>query len=198
MLAAGASTRMGHPKQLIEIEGKSLLVRTVEAALQSPVWPVVVVLGAHAAALKPSLIRYPILIAENAAWVEGMASSIRTGMSTLHSFSRAMDHVLICLCDQPYFSADTIHRLLEARAKSERSIVAAHYRERWGAPALFSAASFSALASLSGDEGARHLLVEASRTGDVEGVDLPELALDLDTPEDIERLLKSQKETKGS
>ncbi len=198
MLAAGASTRMGRPKQLIEIDGKTLLVRTVEAALQTPVWPVVVVLGAHAAEVKTRLIRYPLLIAENAAWVEGMASSIRTGMSTLHSFSRAVDQVVICLCDQPHFSAGTIYRLLEARAKSNRSIVAAHYRNRLGAPALFSAASFPALASLSGDEGARHLLVQASLTGDVEAVDLPELAVDLDTPGDIERLLQSQKEVKES
>ena len=83
VLAAGASSRMGAPKQLLPIDGVPLLARTVEVLLATPVWPVVVVLGANADAMRPLLARYPVLIADNPAWPEGMASSIRAGITTL-------------------------------------------------------------------------------------------------------------------
>lgn len=182
ILAAGASTRMGRPKQLLELEGRSLLLRAVEAALAAPVWPVVVVLGANAEAIRPSLARLPVLIAENPAWAEGMASSIRAGVATLRQFSRSLDGTVIALCDQPAFSAGTIQRLREAQRATGAGIVAARYGGRSGAPALFSREHFPALAALTGEAGARGLL--HGEAGAVATVDLPELARDLDTPED--------------
>ncbi len=185
ILAAGSSSRMGTPKQLLEIEGRPLIVRAVEAALASPAWPVVVVLGAHAEKIRPALARLPVLIVENPAWSEGMAASIRTGITTLGQFSRTLDGALLALCDQPAFSKDVIAQLAAAQTRSGRSIVAARYSGRNGAPALFLRDHFSTLAGLTGEEGARALL-----NGDptaVAPVDLPELAVDLDTPEDFTR-----------
>lgn len=183
ILAAGASTRMGTPKQLLELGGRTLLVRTIEAALASAAWPIVVVLGAHAEKIRPSLARLPVLITENAAWPEGMASSIREGVTTLQQFSRRLDAALIALCDQPAFSADVIAQLVAAQRATGQSIVAAHYAGRNGAPALFLREHFHALAHLTGEEGARALLnAEPSR---VAAVELPALATDLDTPEDF-------------
>ena len=183
ILAAGASTRMGTPKQLLELEGKPLLVRAVDAALASEAWPVVVVVGANAEAIRPLLARHPILLAENAAWAEGMASSLRAGVATLRQFSRALDAALIALCDQPAFSADTIAQLVAAQRATGRSIVAARYGGRQGAPALFLREHFPTLAALTGEEGARALLNDDPAR--VAAVDLPALALDLDTPEDF-------------
>ena len=183
ILAAGASTRMGTPKQLLELDGQPLVVRAVAAALASPAWPVVVVLGAHAEQIRPVLARLPVLIADSPAWAEGMAASIRAGVTMLRQFSRALDGALVALCDQPAFSADTIARLVAAQGSSGRSIAAAHYRGRHGAPALFLRAHFETLAHLTGEEGARALL-----NGDparVASVDLPALAHDLDTPADL-------------
>lgn len=189
VLAAGASTRLGEPKQLLRIEGIPLIVRVVNAALDSPLWPVVVVVGSSAAAIKTELARHPVLIAENSAWIEGMASSLRTGIATLQSFSRSLDGALVALCDQPAFSPSTIQRLLQkAPAHLDGHIVASQYLGRLGAPALFSRTYFQALASLSGDEGARHVIAAAKQAGKVIAVDMPELALDLDTPEDVARL----------
>ncbi len=188
ILAAGASTRMGAPKQLLELDGRPLLVRTIEAALASPAWPVVVVLGAHAEKIRPALARLPVLIAENPAWAEGMASSLRAGITTLRQFSRRLDAALVALCDQPAFSAATIERLVAAQQATGRGIVAARYAGRQGAPALFLREHFAALAALTGEEGARPLL-----NGDparVATVDLPELALDLDTPADVAALAR--------
>lgn len=183
ILAAGASTRMGEPKQLLPLGGNPLVLRAVEAALASPAWPVVVVLGAHADKIRPLLARFPVLIAENPAWVEGMASSLRTGISTLQQFSRSLDAALVALCDQPAFSAETINRLLIAQRETARSIVAARYSGRNGAPALFLREHFAALTTLTGEEGARALLNAAPET--IATVDLPEMAADLDTPADV-------------
>lgn len=185
ILAAGASTRMGEPKQLIPVGGKPLLLRAVEAALASPVWPVVVVLGANAERIRPILARLPVLITENPAWSEGMAASIRAGVTTLQQFSHRLDAALLALCDQPAFSPGTVAELIAAQQKTGCSIVAAHYAGRNGAPALFLRDHFHTLTSLTGEEGARALLNDdPSRVASVE---LPALAHDVDTPADIPR-----------
>jgi molybdenum cofactor cytidylyltransferase len=185
VLAAGASTRMGTPKQLLPVEGRPLLLRAVEAALASAAWPVVVVLGAHADKIRPLLARMPVLTIENPTWSEGMASSIRAGVTTLRQFSRTINGALVALCDQPGFTAETISQLIAAQTTTGRSIAAARYSGRYGAPALFLREHFPALSELTGEDGARLFL-----NGDparVAAVDLPELAVDLDTPEDYAR-----------
>jgi len=186
ILAAGASVRMGTPKQILAVGGKPLVVRAAEAALDSPAWPVVVVVGAHAEAIRPLLARLPVLVAENASWPEGMASSIRTGVGVLDRFSRSLDGVLLAVCDQTAFSGKVIARLLEAQQTTGRTIAAAHYGGRNGVPALFLRTHFASLGRMIGEEGARSLL-----NGDPErvaAVDLPDLAADLDTPEDYAAL----------
>jgi CTP:molybdopterin cytidylyltransferase MocA len=189
ILAAGPSTRMGSPKQLLMVDGKPLLVRAVEAALASPAWPVVVVLGANAEQIRPVLAPFPVLLTDNPAWAEGMAASIRAGITTLREFSRHLDAAVIALCDQPAFSAATIAQLVAAQRSTGRSIVAARYAGRVGAPALFLREHFSALAGLTGEEGARSLLNDAPER--VAAVDLPELAVDLDTPGDYAAAAKA-------
>ena len=182
ILAAGASTRMGEPKQLLPITGHPLVIRAAEAALASSAWPVVVVVGAHADKIRPLLAPYPVLIAENPAWIEGMASSLRTGIATLQQFSRSLNAAVVALCDQPAFSAQIIDQLINVQRESGRSIVASHYNGRNGAPALFLREHFAALSTLTGEAGARDLLNSAPEA--VATVDLPEMATDLDTPAD--------------
>lgn len=183
VLAAGASSRMGEPKQLLPVAGKPLLLRTIDAALESEAWPVVVVLGAQSAAIRPLLARHPVLVAENPAWAEGMASSLRAGIDVLRQFSRALDAAVVTLCDQPNFSAETVSRLIARQRESACSIVAARYNDRNGAPALFLREHFPTLSALTGEQGARTLL-NGVDDGRIATVDLPELAVDLDTPED--------------
>jgi molybdenum cofactor cytidylyltransferase len=182
ILAAGASSRMGSPKQLLLLDGQPLVVRAATAALDAGAWPVVVVLGAHAEKIRPVLARQPVLIVENSSWPEGMAASIRTGITTLTQFSRRLDAALVALCDQPAFTAAVIAQLLAAQHATGRSIVAARYATRHGAPALLLREHFPALAALTGEAGARDLL-NGSPTS-VAAVDLPALAHDLDTPAD--------------
>ena len=185
LLAAGASTRMGRPKQLLPVAGQPLIVHATAAALASPAWPVVVVLGAQADKIRPALARLPVLIVENPTWAEGLGSSIRTGLAALEKFSRSLDAALIALADQPAFSTVVIARLAAAHRHNDSGLTAARYAERLGAPALFARKYFPLLHALQGDEGARAILAAHSR--DVTAVDLPELALYLDTPADYEK-----------
>ena len=186
ILAAGASARMGTPKQLLPVGGRPLIVRAAEAALASGVWPVVVVLGANADQIRPVLVRLPVLTVENPAWPEGMASSIRVGIAALSQLSRSLEGAVVALCDQPAFSAGTIAQLIAAQRETGRGIAAARYGGRQGAPALFLRAHFPALVALTGEEGARTLLNDDLAT--VAAVDLPDLAVDLDTPADYAAL----------
>jgi molybdenum cofactor cytidylyltransferase len=194
ILAAGASTRMGSPKQLIAYEGKPLIVRAAEAALASRGRPVVIVLGAHAEQVRPVLLRFPVLVTENPAWSEGMASSIRAGIDALSQLTPSLDAAMIALCDQPAFSAAVVDQLVATQRSTGRAIVAARYSGRLGVPALFLREHFPALGALSGEEGARALI-----NGDpdrVASVHIPELALDLDRPEDLPPAPLAQRPTR--
>jgi molybdenum cofactor cytidylyltransferase len=189
VLAAGASVRMGQPKQLLQVNGRSLLVRTVEACLAAELWPVVVVLGAHREQLRPTLARLPVICADNLHWAEGMAGSLRIGLTAVDQFSRAVPRAVITLCDQPAFNPAAVLQLQFAADSAGRGIAAARYAGRCGAPALFARRYFAELAGLSGDQGARVLL--SQRADEVAAVDLPELAVDLDTPEDWATFVRS-------
>jgi CTP:molybdopterin cytidylyltransferase MocA len=186
ILAAGASSRLGAPKQVLLAGGKPLVVRAAEAALGSAAWPVVVVVGAHADRVRPALARLPVLVVENPAWTEGMASSIRAGLAALGQFSRSLEAALVALSDQPAFSPASIGQLVAAQAETGLSISAARYGGRHGAPALFLREHFAALAAITGEDGARLLL--NAEPGRVAGVAMPELEFDVDTPEDAARL----------
>ncbi len=185
ILAAGASVRLGRPKQLLEIDGQPLVARAAGAALTAGASPVVVVLGANAEQIRPVLNGLKVVVALNPAWSEGMASSMRTGLQALGAVDPSIDAVLLTVCDQPAFSADVIQRLLGALQTSGRGIAAARYAGRNGVPALFRREHFFALVTLKGDQGARALL--NGHPAGVAPVDLPELALDLDTPDDVAR-----------
>jgi len=185
ILAAGASVRLGRPKQLLEIDGQPLVARAAGAALTAGASPVVVVLGANAEQIQPVLNGLKVVVALNPAWSEGMASSLRTGLQALGAVDPSIDAVLLTVCDQPAFSADVIQRLLTALQTSGRGIAAARYAGRNGVPALFRREHFFALVTLKGDQGARALL--NGHPAGVAPVDLPELALDLDTPDDVAR-----------
>ena len=188
ILAAGPSSRLGSPKQLLLSGGTPLVANAAEAALAAGAWPVVVVLGANADRIRPALARLPVLPVDNPAWTEGMASSIRAGVAALGQFSQSLEAALVALADQPAFSAKSIVKLVTAQQATGLGIAAARYEGRLGAPALFLHEHFAALASVTGEDGARSLL--NADPGRVAAVDLPELSFDVATPEDAAKLAK--------
>ncbi len=187
ILAAGASRRLGQPKQTTVVHGRTLLENAVDAALATPgLWPVIVVVGAGAERLRTLLAAQPVLIVENPAWEEGLASSLRTGLDTALTFSRQIAAVVFSVCDQPALDASVFRALLERRAGRNCSAVASCHAGQAGVPALLHRRHFGQLAHLTGDEGARKLL-QALPPDALELIDFPQLALDIDTPEDLAR-----------
>jgi len=180
VLAAGASRRFGSPKQLVRIRGQALLRLAVEHAAQVAGQAVTVVLGAHAAEIAPLLKACSAAIVLNRAWAEGIASSIRAGLTSLPS---SCDGVLLTLADQPAVTSEDLRRLVAAWRRDPRCIVAAQYAAILGVPAIFPRAQFPALLALRGDQGARALLNRGAAA--VIGVPVPAAAVDIDRPEDL-------------
>jgi molybdenum cofactor cytidylyltransferase len=185
LLAAGTSSRLGEPKQLLLYNDRPLIARAAEAILAAGLSSVVVVLGAHAEKIRPAIASLPMIIEENSTWAEGMGSSIRTGITALESNAPVLDAVLIALCDQPHFSEISINTLRTALT-GPITIAATRHGEGAGVPAIFRREHFPALRALTGAEGARGII--SAHLANVARVDLPELAIDIDTPADWSRL----------
>lgn len=183
VLAAGASSRLGQPKQLVRIGGRPALHRVVSSATSLAGHSVTVVIGSHAQDLSRLLAHSPASVIVNRHWEEGMASSIRCGLGALPA---ACDAVLILLGDQVAVTSDDLKRLAAAWSDQEGSIAAATYEQRVGVPAIFPRIFFSELAELRGDQGARRILERNSYR--LIRVPMPNAAIDLDTPDDLAAL----------
>ena len=134
ILAAGASTRLGTPKQLLKYGGKTLLQRSVDAATASGAYPVVLVLGANADMIKKEIESKKVQIVVNAGWHEGMASSIRCGIKSILELNPMAEGVIMVLCDQPHVTSDLLNGLMMTYRQTGKLIVACHYRNAFGPP----------------------------------------------------------------
>jgi molybdenum cofactor cytidylyltransferase len=182
VLAAGGSSRLGHPKQLVEVGGRSLLRRAVEIASAADVDSVTVVLGASADAVIPEIAGLAVRIAHNPAWRSGVGSSIRCGVRSLEGFRDAAG-VLFMLCDQLRLTAAHLDRMIAAFRDDAAAIVASGYAGTAGVPAIFSSAFRDELCDLEDAQGGKQLLERHS--GYVRVVPLPGGELDLDTADDL-------------
>jgi len=184
VLAAGGSTRLGRPKQLLRYRGRTLLGRAAAAGAAHASTPPVVVLGAERLRLRALLRRERVRcrIAVNARWREGLGSSLAAGVAAL---PRAADAVLVLLVDQPAVTGASLARLVAAWRRRPGVAAAARYAGKTGVPAILPRALIRSARRFGGDVGARELLrVQRALTL----VDLPEAAFDVDTEEDAARL----------
>ena len=186
ILAAGASARLGQPKQLLPYRGRTLLRHAAETAVASNCRPVVVVLGAHVAQLEGEVQDLPVHVAENPRWILGMSTSLHAGLGLLTTLQPEVGAAVITLCDQPLLSVRTIHALVKAHRDARHLIVASEYGGVLGVPALFDRTLFGELLALTGTDGAKQII--ARHPADVCGVPFPEGAMDIDTPEDYDQL----------
>lgn len=186
ILAAGASSRLGFPKQLVEWNGKPLLQGILEEMAQLQVEQKLLVLGAHHEQIRNEIHTADFQIVYNANWKEGMSSSIRIGLQTALSLYPYLDHVLFLLSDQPYVDKELVKEILQASKKSSKSIIACVYKNTIGVPALFSKQHFLALLSLTGDRGAGAYIKK--HKDDIQQIEFELGIVDIDTPEDLKRL----------
>jgi molybdenum cofactor cytidylyltransferase len=173
ILAAGASTRLGEPKQLAQVAGEALLTRAIRVAAEAGCDPLVVVLGASASRIIAECPLPPAKVIINENWSEGMASSIRLGVQAVLD---QVDAVIIMTCDQPSVTARHLHQLMQANAGP----IASSYAGRQGVPACFPVSRFDDLLHLEGDRGARMLLQTCP------AVALSGGELDIDTAQSLE------------
>lgn len=172
VLAAGASSRLGEPKQLVTLAGETLLERAIRTAREADCSPVVVVLGAAAERIAEQCDLSDAVVVVNELWSEGMGSSVRLGVAAV----QGADGVVLMTCDQPAVTAAHLRALM-----ASGGVVGSAYAGRVGVPAYFPAAEFAGLLALRGDRGARELLRGMA------AVDLPGGEVDVDTVEDLAR-----------
>lgn len=188
-MAAGASTRLGEPKQLLRYQGKSLLRHAAQEALEAGFSPVVVVLGANAGKLIPEVAGIPVRVVQNPGWQEGMASSIRVGLGELLSMKPELADVTFMVCDQPYVDASLLKRLMQAKQAGRSGIIASAYQETIGTPVLFDKVYFPELLALKGQEGAKKILLRYAAA--VTSLRFEAGAIDIDTQHDYRALLRA-------
>ena len=155
VLAAGTSSRMGQPKQLLKINGQSLVRHTITTAFAAGIERITVVLGAYAGEVLEEIRDLPVRIAINADFATGIASSIRAGINQLEE---TCEEALILTCDQTLVSAEDLRCLVAKYNRFKPMICASSYGDVIGIPAIFSRTLFRELRELQGDRGARSLI----------------------------------------
>jgi len=176
ILAAGASRRLGQPKQLVRVAGDTCWDEPCGGT--GRLRPGAGGAGLRAEAMAAELAGLPVTLVANDQWREGMAASIRAGVRALPA---GTEGVLLLVCDQPAVDAALLARLLDARRRCPDAVIACGYAGTRGVPALFPARCLGQLLALQGDRGARGLLQGA----DVVVLPFPEGALDVDRPGDL-------------
>jgi CTP:molybdopterin cytidylyltransferase MocA len=182
ILAAGASRRLGQPKQLCSVSGEPLLRRVAKVAAAAGCDGVGVVLGYAAEAVTTALHGLACEPLQNPAWSEGIASSIRVAADWAEA--RDFDALMLLVCDQVRLNDACVQQLWAAWLTHPDLPAGSAYAEVLGIPAVFPRARYAQLRALRGDRGAAQLL----RRGTVTQVPWPDGAFDLDTPQDLARL----------
>jgi molybdenum cofactor cytidylyltransferase len=186
ILAAGGATRMGRPKQLLQLAGVSLLRRAAETALATSCRPIVVVLGANAEQATAEISGLSVSAVVNPNWQNGIGTSIRAGVAALLAGQQRPAAVALMLCDQPLILPAAIDELVRQQATSGKPICAARYSGTLGTPAVFAAKLFDELLALGDSEGGKAVIMR--HAAETEAFDIPAAATDIDTEADFRRL----------
>ena len=184
VLAAGGSSRYGQCKQLVEINGSSLVRLAVNRLLALfPPDRINVVVGANSQVVAQAVSDLPVNAVHNEHWQTGLASSLKAGINSLEPGCRA---VMITLCDLALVTEAHLRRLLDQWHADPSEITASGYAGTIGTPAVIPAEFYPQLLALEGDAGAKSIL--KSNAGRVRTVAMPEAEFDIDVPADLEKL----------
>lgn len=187
ILAAGRSARLGGIKQLLPLDHKTLLQHVIDEVIKAGAAPVLVVTGAYHQEVAASVGDREVELVFNKNWQEGIASGIAAGVRQMIAGHKNVTSILLAVCDQPFVSASLFGQLVETQTGTSKPIVACVYADTVGVPVLFTHTCFDQLLGLQGDEGAKKILMRNPQ--DLATVDFPLGHIDIDTPEDYERLI---------
>ena len=178
VLAAGGSSRLGSPKQLLEANEQNIVLQ-LALSLKDQVENVLVVTGAYAESLESVLT--DVTCIRNAEWKAGMGGSIATGIAALPEHA---SHALTCLCDQVRIKSDHYAALIDASIKNPQHIIASAYADTIGVPVIFPSQYFDALLNLKGQRGGAHRVIKQHHKY-VKTIACEAAAFDVDKPQDL-------------
>ena len=186
IMAAGASRRLGQPKQLVNYKGNSLIRRITQEAIKADIGNVTVVLGANHDAVKSEIEDLDAEIFLNKEWEEGLGASIRNGLSHVLKKNNSTQAILLMMVDQPFVEAKHLQKLAKAYDPARPMIVASAYSSTFGVPVLFDKTYFEEMLQLKGDEGGKKVFVKYLR----QIVEIPfiEGSIDIDEKEDLKSI----------
>ena len=190
ILAAGESSRLGQPKQLIQFQSKTLVRRVVDAASEAGCQPILVVLGSETETelvqgISSELKNTGATIISNPNWKGGIGTSIRAGVQHLIEIAPGVEATVLLACDQPFVNRAVIEGLITLHHETRKPIVAARYADTLGVPALFDRSRLQDLLGLDDFAGAKSIIL--SNRDQVAEFPFPEGEIDIDTAEDRER-----------
>jgi molybdenum cofactor cytidylyltransferase len=186
ILAAGRSSRLGKPKQLLNYKGKTLLEHTIHAVKESSVQSIILILGSGFERVINEIDISGLHIIKNDNWETGIASSIVSGINALYDIAPLPDAAILTVCDQPFVTGSLLDELLAAQKTTSKLIIASKYEDTIGTPALFHKSFFLQLIGLKGDSGAKKIMQQYP--GAVATIPFPLGSIDIDTPSDYESL----------
>ncbi|WP_228238451.1 NTP transferase domain-containing protein [Allomuricauda sp. M10] len=185
ILAAGGSSRLGRPKQLVKFKGKPLLQHTIDLVEKLDFKKKILVLGSHQDLILNEVETKNFEVAQNPEWGKGMAGSIKIGLQELNR-DVEMEHVLLLLSDQPFLTTEYIQRLSMAHVYQKPMATYSKYGSEMGVPAIFSKVAFPFLENLKGDQGAKKLTMNADFV--YKTIEFEQGGFDIDTEADVEKL----------
>lgn len=173
---------MGEPKQLLPLEGRSILAHTLANLRASHVNEIVLVLGFAADAIRQQVDLQAVKAVENKNYEQGMGSSLRTGLSALDP---CVDASLMVLADQPFVRPDTIDQIIDQYRRSDAQIVVPTYQGFRGNPILLDRSVFPEVMTLKGDIGCRAIFGDHADGIVKVAVDDIGILLDIDSKQDL-------------
>jgi len=190
VLAAGASRRMGAPKAALQLGDTTLLARVLDALEVASCAPIVVVAGAHEAAVRAAMPAHTAArIVVNDTPERGQLSSLQVGLRHLLATAPAVTGAVVALVDHPMVARETVALLIDAAGEGRHSIVVPTYRERRGHPIVLMRAVWDEILATPDDASTRVVVrADPGRVREVAVAD-PGILIDIDTPEDMARLI---------
>jgi molybdenum cofactor cytidylyltransferase len=186
LIAAGASKRMGQPKQLLAWGNESLVEHQIKVLLETEN-SLSVVLGAYSDKIIPIIEKFPVAIYLNADWKKGMGTSIAYGIKKMLEKESTADGILISLIDQPLITSIHFKKMLKLFQPGKDQIIVSNSNDGWsGAPVLFDATYFKELLKLKGDEGAKVIVRKYRNSAKL--IDTADILKDIDTYESYLKL----------
>lgn len=185
VLAAGASSRLGQSKQLLQVEGEPLLRRIARVSCESNADRTLVVLGDNEREHGRIIRDLPLYICIHSDWEKGMGSSLKAGISFIENFLADTTAVIVLVCDQPMLTTDHLNNLIGKYRTTGAPVVASAYSGILGVPVLYDVSLFDSIKNIDDNHGARQV-IDKHKSG-AQHVEFDGGSLDIDTPEDYQR-----------